>query len=200
MVSTNITEHAYPFSWDVVTRAFWNKYSNPRLSHVERVDVLDRVLDEQGRLCMCRLAKCTQNNIPNWAKNLIGGSTSYVYEESICDPRTKRLKLKSTNLSFRSVATIEETCVYSVHPNNSQQTLYRAEAKVSAFIPFISSKLERFSVRSGSETAADSIRAIENICNDIFEGTFAPAMCEKMSNTGSGRHNMHVNETGNAFI
>ena len=143
------------------------------------MDVLDRVMDEQGRLHMSRLAKCSQNNVPNWAKNLIGGTTSYVYEESICDPHSKRLISKSTNPSFRSAATIEETCLYSEDPHNPRQTLYRAEAKVSAFTPFISSKLERFSIRSGAETAASGIRAIECICNDIFEGTFAPVMCEE---------------------
>ncbi|GLD93662.1 hypothetical protein PINS_up002267 [Pythium insidiosum] len=186
MVLTQETEHVYPFAWDVVTRAFWNKYPHPTLAHVERVDVLDRRVDAQGRLLSCRLAKCTQNNLPGWVKSTIGAS-SYVYEETICDPVRKTLVLKSTNLSFRSIATVEETCVYSVHPENDALTQYKAEAKVTAFVPMLSKKLESFSVSRGADTAAKGIRAIEAICHDIFDGTFVPVtFCEPSNNNTNG--------------
>ncbi|TYZ61460.1 hypothetical protein PybrP1_004668 [[Pythium] brassicae (nom. inval.)] len=180
MVLTNETTHTYPFHWDVVTRAFWNKYPNSMLTHVERVDVLDRSVDARGCLRSSRLAKVTQANVPAWAKSVLG-SSSYVFEETVCDPVAKTLELKSTNLSFRSVATVEETCVYSVHPENPDATLYTAEAKVTAFVPMLSKKLESFSVSRGAETAAKGIRAVEAICSDIFEGTFEPAWCEPVS-------------------
>ncbi|OWZ18001.1 putative mitochondrial protein [Phytophthora megakarya] len=182
MVLTNETHHVYPFHWDVVTRAFWNKYPNERLAHVERVDVLDRRLDARGRLVTTRLAKVTQKNVPGWVRSALGDST-YVFEETTCDPERKRLVLKSTNLSLRSVATVEETCVYSVHPQDERKTLYEAEAKVTAFVPLLSQKLERFSVSRGADTAAKGIRAVEEICNDIFQGTFQPAFCEPVKAT-----------------
>ena len=177
MVLTQETKHVYPFSWEVVTRAFWNKYPNPTLAHVERVDVLDRRIDDQGRLRTLRLAKCRQANVPSWVKSLLGDS-SYVFEVTICDPAAKTLTLKSTNLSFRSVASVEEKCVYSVHPDDPTATLYDAQAKVTAFVPMLSKKLESFSVRRGKETAAKGIGAVEDICHDMFDGTFVPAFCE----------------------
>ncbi|KAL3656579.1 hypothetical protein V7S43_018578 [Phytophthora oleae] len=180
MVLTNETRHVYPFHWDVVTRAFWNKYPNERLAHVERVDVLDRCLDAQGRLVTTRLAQVTQKNLPGWVRSVLGDST-YVFETTTCDPQRKQLVLKSTNLSLRSVATVEETCVYSVHPDDANKTLYEAEAKVTAFVPLLSQKLEKFSVSRGAETAAKGIRAVEEICNDIFQGTFQPAFCETVN-------------------
>lgn len=167
----------YPFNWDVVTRAFWNKYPNEHLSHIERVDVLDRYLDAQGCLVTTRLAKVTQRNLPGWVRSAIGDST-YVLEETTCDPQRKHLVLKSTNLSLRSVATVEETCVYSVHPDDSQKTLYEAEAKVTAFVPIFGRKLEKFSINRGSDTAARGIRVVEEICNEIFQGTYQPAYCK----------------------
>ncbi|KAJ0401248.1 hypothetical protein P43SY_010972 [Pythium insidiosum] len=191
MVLTQETEHVYPFAWDVVTRAFWNKYPHPTLAHVERVDVLDRRVDAQGRLLSCRLAKCTQNNLPGWVKSTIGAS-SYVYEETICDPVSKTLVLKSTNLSFRSIATVEETCVYSVHPENDALTQYKAEAKVTAFVPMLSKKLESFSVSRGADTAAKGIRAIEAICHDIFDGTFVPVTFCEPSNSSSDSGSPHA--------
>ncbi|RLN56093.1 hypothetical protein BBJ29_006727 [Phytophthora kernoviae] len=184
MVLTNETSHVYPFHWDVVTRAFWNKYPNSRLAHVERVDVLDRRIDAEGRLVTTRLAKVTQKNLPGWVRSALGDST-YVFETTVCDPQQKRLVLKSTNLSFRSVATVNETCVYTVHPDNAQKTLYEAEAEVTAFVPFVSRKLESFSVSRGAETAAKGIRAVEEICNDIFQGTFQPAFCETVNAANS---------------
>ncbi|GMF22066.1 unnamed protein product [Phytophthora lilii] len=180
MVLTNETRHVYPFDWAVVTRAFWNKYPNSRLAHVERVDVLDRRLDAQGRLVTTRLAKVTQKNLPGWVRSALGDST-YVFEETTCDARRQRLVLKSTNLSLRSVATVEETCVYSRHPDDAGKTLYEAEVKVTAFVPLLSQKLESFSVSRGAETAAKGIRAVEEICNDIFQGTFQPALCETVN-------------------
>jgi len=180
MVLTQVTEHTYPYAWDVVTRAFWNKYPNAKLSHVERVDVLSRYIDEDGCLHSARLAKCTQNNMPSWAESILG-KHSYVYEETICDPVKKTLRLKSTNLSFRSVATVEESCLYQVDPKNIHgQTLYTQEAQVRAFVPFVSRKLESFSVSRGAETAARGLGAMEGICKEIFQGTFVPAtaFCE----------------------
>ncbi|CAI5732350.1 unnamed protein product [Hyaloperonospora brassicae] len=135
MVLTHETRYVYPFHWDVVTRAFWNKYPNERLAHVERVDVLDRQLDAQGRLVTTRLAKVTQTNVPQWVRSAL---------------------------------------------NDEHKTLYEAEAKVTAFVPLVGRKLESFSASRGADTAAKGIRVVEEICNDIFQGTFQPAFCEAM--------------------
>lgn len=178
MVLTQTTEHIYPYSWDVVTRAFWNKYPNPKLAHVERVDVLDRYIDSNGCLRTARLARCTQNNIPRWAESVLGKS-AFVYEETICDPVKKTLELRSRNLSFTSVATVEETCFYQVDPKYpTSSTKYTQQARVTAFVPLVAKKLEDFSVRAGAVTASLGLSAMEGICNDIFQGTFTPVLCE----------------------
>ncbi|ETW06514.1 hypothetical protein H310_02745 [Aphanomyces invadans] len=179
MVLHQTTEHVYPYSWDVVSRAFWNKYPNAKLAHVERVDVLSRYMDAEGRLHTARLAKCTQNNMPSWAVSMLG-KYSYVYEETICDPVAKTLHLKSTNLSYRSVATVHESCVYRPHPASESggmtHTMYTQDAEVSAFVPFVSQKLESFSVSRGAETAARGLSAMEALCKEIFQGQ--TAFCE----------------------
>ncbi|OQS00108.1 hypothetical protein THRCLA_21748 [Thraustotheca clavata] len=178
MVLNQKTEHTYPYSWDVVSRAFWNKYPNAKLSHVERVDVLNRYIDSEGRLHSARLAKCTQNNMPSWAESILG-KYSYVYEETICDPVNKTLQLKSTNLSYRSVATVNEVCLYTQAKGPDglfSHTHYTQDAQVSAFVPFVSQKLEKLSVSRGAETAAKGLNAMEAICKEIFQGNFA--LCE----------------------
>ncbi|OQS01320.1 hypothetical protein ACHHYP_01368 [Achlya hypogyna] len=178
MVLHQTTEHVYPYSWDVVSRAFWNKYPNAKLTHVERMDVVSRYLDAEGRLHSARLAKCSQANMPGWAESIVG-KYSYVYEETICDPVAKTLQLKSTNLSFRSVATINEVCLYTQAKGpdgTNSHTSYSQDAQVSAFVPFLSQKLEKLSVSRGAETAAKGLSAMEALCKEIFQGNFA--LCE----------------------
>ncbi|KAF0682471.1 Aste57867_25423 [Aphanomyces stellatus] len=178
MVLHQITEHVYPYSWDVVSRAFWNKYPNAKLAHIERVDVLSRFIDSEGRLHTARLAKCSQNNMPSWATRLLG-KHAYVYEETICDPVKKTLELKSTNLSFRSVATVHESCVYRplAGPDGTlSHTMYTQDSEVSAFVPFVSQKLESLSVSRGVENAARGLSAMEALCKEIFQGQ--TAYCE----------------------
>lgn len=187
MVLTQKTQHTYPYSWDVVTRAFWNKYPNPQLAHVERIDVLDRYIDANGCLRTARLAKCKQQNIPGWVKSVLGQS-AYVYEETICDPVNKTLELKSRNMSYTSVATVEEQCHYRVDPVSPDATLYTQESKVTAFVPFISQNLESFSIKLGEAKAAIGLSVLEGLCGEIFDGTFSTAMCEPRGGAPSSQN------------
>ncbi|KAK3827454.1 MAG: PRELI-like family-domain-containing protein, partial [Benniella sp.] len=71
----------------------------------------------------------------------LGGSTlSYVRETSELDPRTRKLTLKTQNLSMSNVLKINETVTYTVHPEESHSTLFTQEAQFVA-----GSALSRFS-------------------------------------------------------
>jgi 4-amino-4-deoxychorismate lyase len=189
MVLDHKTEHVYPYSWDVVSRAFWNKYPNATLTHVERVDVISRHMDSEGRLHSARVVRCSQNGIPSWAESYLG-KYSYVYEETICDPVAKTLLLKSTNLSYRNIATVNETCFYRPHQGSDgskTHTMYTQDAQVSAFVPFVSKKLESLGVSTGSVNAAKGLNAMEALCKEIFGGQFA--LCEPTPRSFSGTDN-----------
>ncbi|KAG0370071.1 PRELI-like family-domain-containing protein [Gamsiella multidivaricata] len=133
--------HKFDHSWSQVTAANWMKYPNEQCPHVVAVDVLNRHIDpETGVLHTERLLTCNQN-APALVLKFLGGSTvSYVRETSELDPRTKKLTMKTENLSMCNVLRINETVTYTVHPQDANSTLFHQEAQIVA-----GSALSRFS-------------------------------------------------------
>jgi len=75
-----------------------------------------------------------------------------VAECSVVDPKSRQMLVKSSNLSGASLMVIEETCKYSASPAApTAATLYKQEAKITAFLPFLAGK-----VRSISQQLAQS--------------------------------------------
>ncbi|KAG0093781.1 hypothetical protein BGZ93_005146 [Podila epicladia] len=133
--------HRFNHSWAEVTAANWMKYPNEQCPHVIAVDVLDRHVDpETGVLRTERLLTCNQN-APALVLKFLGGSTlSYVRETSELDPKTKKLTMKTQNLSMCNVLTINETVTYTVNPQDESSTMFKQEAQILA-----GSALSRFS-------------------------------------------------------
>lgn len=65
---------------------------------------------------------------------------SYVRETSELDPKTKKLTMKTQNLSMCNVLTINETVTYTVNPQDENSTMFKQEAQILA-----GSALSRFS-------------------------------------------------------
>ncbi|KAF9186470.1 hypothetical protein BGZ51_001998 [Haplosporangium sp. Z 767] len=133
--------HKFDHSWAQVTAANWMKYPNEQCPHVIAVDILDRHVDpETGVLRTERLLTCNQN-APALVLKFLGGSTlSYVRETSELDPKTKKLTMKTQNLSMCNVLTINETVTYTVNPQDESSTIFKQEAQIVA-----GSALSRFS-------------------------------------------------------
>ncbi|KAF9429679.1 hypothetical protein BGZ94_009893 [Podila epigama] len=134
--------HRFNHSWAQVTAANWMKYPNEQCPHVIAVDVLDRHVDpETGILHTERLLTCNQN-APALVLKFLGGSTlSYVRETSELDPKTKKLTMRTQNLSMCNVLTINETVTYTVNPQDEEgSTMFKQEAQIVA-----GSALSRFS-------------------------------------------------------
>ncbi len=75
--------------------------------------------------------------------------------------------VRSSNLSGAAVMTIEETCTYSQCPITPAHTKYRQEAKITAFLPFLSSRLEKHSFQSLSSKSAEGMQVVERLCQTI---------------------------------
>jgi len=123
----------FNYSWDEVSSGNWQKYSpwNEKTPHVIAVDTLSRTVDAPtGILRTERLITCKQS-APKWIKCLLRGSdTSYVYETSYVDPRTKTLTLCSHNLTWTDILSVRETVQYRPHaisPSIKTQMSQRAE-------------------------------------------------------------------------
>ncbi|CAJ0922237.1 unnamed protein product [Ranitomeya imitator] len=84
--------------WDTVIKAAMKKYPNPMNPCVVGVDVVDRNLDNQGRLHSYRLLS-TEWRLPSLVRAILGTSRTltYIKEHSVVDPAEKKMVLCSTN-------------------------------------------------------------------------------------------------------
>ncbi|XP_043977915.1 PRELI domain containing protein 3B isoform X2 [Gambusia affinis] len=113
---------AYLHPWEMVTKAAMQKYPNPMNPSVFGVDVLDRNLDQQGRLHSKRLLS-TEWGLPSIVKSLIGNvrTCTYIQESSIVDPKEKMFELQSSNITFTNMVSVDERLTYKPHPEDPEK-------------------------------------------------------------------------------
>ena len=77
-----------------------------------------------------RLITCNQK-APKWLLTMFGGDeTSHVLETSYVDPKTKKVTMCSTNLTFSNIISVQETVIY--RPVSDQKTQFYQEAQITA--------------------------------------------------------------------
>ena len=125
------SEHVFNHSWDNVVKAALQKYPNPLNPSVIGVDVIDRHVDDNGRLRSHRLF-ATQWNLSPWVAKLIGGNkTCFGSEHSVIDNKNKSFSLWSRNLTLNNLINVDEKLTYSIHPEDKNKTLLKQEAQIT---------------------------------------------------------------------
>ncbi|XP_077043450.1 PRELI domain containing protein 3B isoform X6 [Agelaius phoeniceus] len=134
--------------------AAMRKYPNPMNPSVVGVDVLDRHVDPSGKLHSHRLLS-TEWGIPAIVKSLIGTcrTRTYVQEHSVVDPVKKTMELKSCNISFTNLVSVDERLVYKPHPQEPHKTILTQEAIISVKGVSLSSYLEGLMANTISSNA-----------------------------------------------
>lgn len=155
--------------------------------HVTNVDYLSRSIDPlTGNLHTERLLSCKQN-VPDFILKMIGGqNSSIVYEKSVVDLAGRRLVLKSTNLTYSHLMTVEETCIYeafSETPAQLNQTIpplqewtkFTQSARIRSFSAwnYLRESLEDFSINRFQANAHKGRAALEVVLNGLFDDTKA---------------------------
>ncbi|XP_077580414.1 PRELI domain containing protein 3B-like [Stigmatopora nigra] len=156
------SEHIFNHPWETVTKAAMQKYPNPMNPNVFGVDVLDRSVDAEGRLHSKRLLS-TEWGLPAIAKSIIGltRTCTYVQEHSIVDPKDKTFELKSTNISFTNLVSVDEKLTYKPHPHHPDKTILTQEALISVKGVSLSSYLEGLMANTMSVNAGKGREAME---------------------------------------
>jgi len=113
-----------------------------------------------------RLVAC-ESPIPSWMSAIGIPSQAYAAETCVVDPVSKEMVIKSRNITGSSIMTVEETCRYTQHKTNSDWTHYTQSAKITAFLPIVSSGLESFSFNSLHDKSKKGMAAIEALCQRI---------------------------------
>lgn len=160
-------EENFDYSWEEVSTANWMKYCpwNDKSTHVIGVDTISRNVDpETGILRTERLITCKQS-APKWLSSLMGGNeTSHVFETSYVDPKSKKVTMISSNLTFSNIINVRETVVYK--PISSTQTHFKQDAKITALCggwQKIKNAVEEATVDRFSENARKGKEGFENV-------------------------------------
>ncbi|XP_037235477.1 PRELI domain containing protein 3A isoform X1 [Falco rusticolus] len=154
------TPHRHP--WDTVIKAAMRKYPNPMNPCVVGVDVLDRSLDNKGRLHSHRLLS-TEWRLPSIVKAILGTSRTltYIEEHSVVDPVEKKMELSSTNITLTNLVSVDERLVYTPHPENPEKTVLTQEAIITVKGISLSSYLESLMANTISSNARKGRDALE---------------------------------------
>ncbi|NWH56997.1 PLD3A protein, partial [Geococcyx californianus] len=158
----------YRHPWDTVIKAAMRKYPNPMNPCVVGVDVLDRSLDNQGRLHSHRLLS-TEWGLPSIVKAILGTSRTltYIEEHSVVDPVEKKMELCSTNITLTNLVSVDERLVYTPHPENPEKTVLTQEAIITVKGISLSSYLESLMANTISSNARKGRDALEWVISKI---------------------------------
>lgn len=161
------SEHTFSDPWELVVRAQWRKYPNKYNQAVEGVDVVERNVDKNGVLHSHRLMS-TRWGFPDWATKILGGDgLGYGSEHSAVDAKNKSMEMKTRNLSFCNVITIDEKMVYTPHPADKTKTMLKQETVVTVKGVPLSSYIEHYVAQSIGNNAANGRKAMQYVIDKI---------------------------------
>lgn len=155
------TEHIFQHPWEEVVQGALRKYPNPFNSNVTGLDVVERKVDSDGVLRSHRLMSTTWN-LPSWSERLIGlNHHCFGSEHSEINPVKKLMKLRTRNLTFSNVITIEEHLSYEANPQDPKTTLMKQESVITVKGIPLGSYIEGLVENTCSNNAVKGRQAME---------------------------------------
>ncbi|EDL06684.1 RIKEN cDNA 2310042G06, isoform CRA_b, partial [Mus musculus] len=100
---------------------------------------------------------------------LIGAARTktYVQEHSVVDPVTRTMELKSTNISFTNMVSVDERLTYKPHPQDPEKTVLTQEALITVKGVSLSSYLEGLMASTISSNASKGREAMEWVIHKL---------------------------------
>lgn len=150
--------------WNSVTFAVFRKYPNPFASHVKSDDVLERRVDNLGRLITTRIFT-KQGKMPRWGLQFFNISHAYILETSIVDPEKGEMQVTTRNLSHSKLLLVEESNLYT---RTLDSTILSQRARFvsnSSFIP-IRSRIENWARDRFEKTSQNSFKGLLHVLQE----------------------------------
>ncbi|CAD6192218.1 unnamed protein product [Caenorhabditis auriculariae] len=115
---------SFPYTFDEVCAAFWDRYPNSFTKHIVSEDVLERRVTENTIVTKKLIVKHGSNilkRVPRWLSRMTEIRTVPVIEESVYDRLSKSLITYTRNVSHNELFQMNERCVYR-HKENQDGT------------------------------------------------------------------------------
>merc|ERR1711971_257066 len=141
------------------------KYPNPESLHVDRVDIIDRRLDQEtGSLIVRRLISATLSP-PHWMKSIGFPDAAHILEEAVINPFKKEMLIRSVNITGNALLEINELCIYS--EDKDECTKYEQRAVIESAIPLeiLRSPIESYAKSVHETNAEKGLKAMKKICS-----------------------------------
>jgi PRELI-like family len=167
-LSLSLTVHRHNFS--NITLSWYLKYAIPSeySSHIIAVDTVDRAMNTDGSLTFRRII-VGSTSLPAFAKGFGIPDKLYAAEITTVDPKTKKLVVRSQNITGSSLMRISERCSYTPSKTNPEQTDYKQEAHVEANLGWLSGALESHSIADFQAKSSRGLQLVENICGALVK-------------------------------
>ncbi|KAI5624779.1 PRELI domain-containing protein 1, mitochondrial [Silurus asotus] len=152
-------------TWDHVSQAFWERYPNPYSKHVLTEDIIFRGVTPDNCLISRKLLTKT-SRAPCWAEKFLPSQMArkaYIIEDSVVDPQNRTLHTFTWNISHASIMSVEERCVYTVSPENSNLTEVKREAWISSNLYGFSRAVQEFGLARFKSSVVKTMKGFEYV-------------------------------------
>ncbi|KAA8500062.1 PRELI domain containing protein 3B [Porphyridium purpureum] len=165
---TEVQRYVYEHPWELVTAAHWMKYPNARCPQVLSADVLERRVEDGGRVLHTRRLFTGASAVPQKLHWLIPASPAYALEHSVVDTRERRMTLTLQSLSFANILQITETCVYEPHESRTDCTVFTQEWTCEWKVPsYLKKRLDSLSLQRFRASVENGRTAVAEICAEL---------------------------------
>jgi len=173
MVWFSYDQHIFRHPWEQVVEAALRKYPNPETPNVFSTDIVDRQIDENGRLLSTKMITSVWNGPFMDLMSRISGfnlsKKSHAVEFSTIDPQNRTFQLRSRNFTLMDYICVDETLSYSADPNDPESTILKQEWKVTCQNLTFNSFLENSMGTTMKSNASKGRAGVEWVINYIKE-------------------------------
>ncbi|XP_066527648.1 PRELI domain-containing protein 1, mitochondrial-like [Hoplias malabaricus] len=156
-------------AWEHVLAAFWQRYPNPYSTHVLTEDVVFREVTADNCLLSRRLLTKT-NRLPRWAERIFPGNLSrsvYIVEDSIVDPKNRRLTTLTWNLNHSKLMMVVERCVFYGERDRPVWTRLTREAWISSAVFGLSRPIQEFGLSRFKSNQTKAMKGLEHALSKL---------------------------------
>ncbi|ESO91098.1 hypothetical protein LOTGIDRAFT_204146 [Lottia gigantea] len=168
------SQHTFDHPWESVVNAQFQKYPNPFLTDVLAIDVVNRSIDTNGILKSQRiLSSKFFFTIPSILQKIVpmNQTVQYAVENSEVNIKEKTCTMRSQNITFDSILSMDEIMVYSPHPTDKSKTILKKEitleGPLSSFVKNEVTKVVTKNTEKGKEAMNWVIDLNKKGCTDL---------------------------------
>jgi len=174
MVWISFDEHIFKHPWEKVVEAAIRKYPNPETPNVVSTDVIERKIDNEGKLHSTRMISSVWGgSTMEFIAKMTGKcgllKTIHAIEYSTVDVNKRSYSLTSRNYNLMDYVVIDERLTYTAHPSIPDTTTLKQEWHVTVKNLSFTSFLENLTGRSMKSMAVNGRKGIEYVIDQLTE-------------------------------